>query len=193
VTTPGDGHAPGPRERLLASARRLTATHGVSVGVDAILEDASVARRSLYQHFANKDALIAESLRESARDDEARYRRALDSAGDDPRLRVLAVFDALDETTSTAGYRGCRYVAAELSLADPAHPAHVVTREYTERLRVIFEVELTNLGHADPAQGAEQILVLVDGVLVLGAIRPEAHPARAVRPLVEQILERSPS
>jgi len=36
---------PGPRERLLESARRLTATQGVSVGVDAILEDASVARR----------------------------------------------------------------------------------------------------------------------------------------------------
>lgn len=48
--------SPGPRERLLESAQRLTATQGVGVGVDAILGDASVARRSLYQHFGGRMA-----------------------------------------------------------------------------------------------------------------------------------------
>jgi len=180
--------SPGPRERLLASAQRLTAIEGVGVGVDAILEDASVARRSLYQHFGGKDELIAASLRESAHKDEERYRAALDSGGSDPRRRVLAVFDQLDETTSTPGFRGCRYVSAELSLTDPGHPAHQVTRTYTERLHALFEKELADLGHSDPSAGAEQIVVLIDGVLVVGALRPGSHPALAVRPLVEQIL-----
>jgi AcrR family transcriptional regulator len=180
---------PGPRERLLESAQRLTAAQGVGVGVDAILEDASVARRSLYQHFGGKPGLIAESLRESARKDEERYRAALASGGDDPRNRVLAVFDELDKTTSAPGFRGCRYVSAELGLADPNHAAHEVTRTYTERLRTLFEDELASLGHPDPVRAAEQILVLIDGVLVVGVIRPDAHPARAVRPLVEQILD----
>src|SRR5580658_5902331 len=130
---------PGPRERLLASAQRLTAAQGVSVGVDAILEDASVARRSLYQHFGGKDELIAASLLQSASQDEERYRAALDSGGSDPRARILAVFDQLDRTTSTSGFRGCRYVSAELSLTDPDHPAHQITRAYTERLHALFE------------------------------------------------------
>jgi AcrR family transcriptional regulator len=180
---------PGPRERLLASAQRLTAVQGVGVGVDAILEDASVARRSLYQHFGGKDELIAASLLESAHQDEERYRAALDSGGSNPRQRVLAVFDQLDETTSTAGFRGCRYVAAELSLTDPGHPAHQVTRTYTERLHALFEKELADLGNPDPAAGADQILVLIDGVLVLAALRPGSHPAQTVRPLVEQLLD----
>ncbi|HTW10167.1 MAG TPA: TetR/AcrR family transcriptional regulator [Acidimicrobiales bacterium] len=180
--------SPGPRERLLASAQRLTAIEGVGVGVDAILEDASVARRSLYQHFGGKDELIAASLRESAHKDEERYRAALDSAGSDPRQRVLAVFDQLDETTSARAFRGCRYVSAELCLTDPDHPAHQVTRTYTERLHALFEKELADLGHSDPSAGAEQIVVLIDGVLVVGALRPGSHPALAVRPLVEQIL-----
>ena len=186
VTTPAN---PGPRQRLLASAERLTATHGVGVGVDAILEDASVARRSLYQHFGGKDELIAASLLESARHDEDRYRAALDSGGSDPRQRVLAVFDQLDETTSAPGFRGCRYVSAELSLTEPNHPAHQITRAYTEHLHALFEKELTDLGHSDPSVGAEQIVVLIDGILVLGALRPGSHPARTVRPLVEQVLE----
>jgi AcrR family transcriptional regulator len=180
---------PGPRQRLLESAQRLTATQGVAVGVDAILEDASVARRSLYQHFGGKDGLIAESLRDSADKDEARYQTALASGGKNPRNRVLAVFDQLDKTTSTDGFRGCRYVSAELALTDPNHPAHEVTRTYTERLHALFEHELANLGHPDPAGAAEQILVLIDGILVLGVIRPDTHPAQAVRPLVEHILD----
>jgi AcrR family transcriptional regulator len=184
---------PGPRERLLASAQRLTAVHGVGVGVDAILEDASVARRSLYQHFGGKDELIAASLLESARQDEERYRAALDSGGSDPRQRVLAVFDQLDKTTSAPGFRGCRYVSAELALTDPNHPAHQVTRTYTERLHALFEKELTDLGHSEPSVGAEQIVVLIDGILVLAALRPGLRPARSVRPLVEQLLDATTS
>jgi AcrR family transcriptional regulator len=179
---------PGPRERLLASAQRLIAAQGVGVGVDAILEDASVARRSLYQHFGGKDELIAASLLESAEKDLDRYWAALESGGSDPRQRVQAVFDQLDKTTSATSFRGCRYVSAELSLTDPDHPAHQVTRGYTERLRGLFEKELTDLGHSDPSVEAEQIVVLIDGILVLAALLPGSHPAIAVRPLVEQLL-----
>jgi AcrR family transcriptional regulator len=180
---------PGPRARLLASTQKLTAQHGVGIGVDAILDDAAVARRSLYQHFEGKDGLIAASLRESAAQDEARYRAALDRGGRDPRRRILAVFDQLDETISARGFNGCRYIAAELALTDPNHPAHEVTRDYTERLHALFADELTALGHPDPRSGADQILVLIDGSLVLGAIRPGSAPARTVRALVEQILD----
>lgn len=183
----------GPRDRLLASAQRLTTAQGVSVGVDAILQDADVARRSLYQHFGGKNGLIAESLADSARKDEERYRAALASGGDDPRQRVLAVFDQLDLTTSSTGYRGCRYVSAELTLTDPGHPAHEVIRAYTDRLRTLFEEELTSLGHPDPAAAADQIIVLIDGVLVIGAIRPGTHPAQAVRPMIEHILDQAPA
>lgn len=175
----------------MASAERLTALLGVGVGVDAILEDASVARRSLYQHFGGKDELIASSLRELSSRDEARYRAALDSGGDDPRQRILAVIDQLDRTTSNPAFSGCRYVAAELSLRDPDHPAHRVTHAYTERLHGLFEKELADLGYPDPASGADQLLVLVDGVLVIASIRPGTHPARAIRPLVERLLDQA--
>src|SRR5262249_50421155 len=76
---------PGPRERLLGAAQRLPAAQGVKVGVDAILTAASVARRSLYEHFGGKDGLVAEVLRRSAAEDEDRYRQVMQAAGDDPR------------------------------------------------------------------------------------------------------------
>ena len=180
---------PGPRERLLDSARELTYTHGVAVGVDAILQDAGVARRSLYQHFGGKDGLIAQTLRSTADIDEQRYRAALDSGGEDPRQRLLAVFDALEQTTSSKRFRGCRYAAADLALTDPDHPAHLETRAYKQRLHALFASELQALGHPTPDRAADQLLLLIDCVLIDAVTRPETHPAKAARELAEQVLD----
>lgn len=181
---------PGPRERLLDAARQLTYAQGVHVGVDAILKEADVARRSLYQHFGGKDGLIAEVLRTHLND--ARYRDTMDEAGDDPRQRILAVFDELEQVTTRPDFRGCRYTAAELTLPDPAHPAHAEVRAYKERLHEIFTAELTRYGHADPSFGANQFLVLVDGVLAHAVTRADAHPALAARAMAELLLDHAP-
>jgi AcrR family transcriptional regulator len=189
-TTSSDAR-PGPRDRLLDSARVLTYEHGVNVGVDAILEHADVARRSLYQHFGGKDKLIAATLRASAAADEQRYRAALDSGGEAPRDRLLAVFDTLDKTTSSKNFRGCRYTAAELSLPDPNHPAHAEVRAYKQRLHDLFERELESLGHPTPATAADEIVMLIDGVLVQAVTHPGTHPAKTARRLAELVIDQS--
>ncbi|WP_242454444.1 TetR/AcrR family transcriptional regulator [Bailinhaonella thermotolerans] len=181
---------PGPRERLLDAARELTYAEGVHVGVDAILKRADVARRSLYQHFGGKDGLITEVLRGSGVLE--RYRRAMDDAGDDPRVRVLAVFDELDRITAAPGFRGCRHTSAELAIADPAHPVHAEARAFKDDLHALFAAELDRLGHPDPRFGADQILVLVDGVFAHAVTRPDARPARAARALAETVLSAAP-
>jgi len=179
---------PGPRERLLDAAREVTYAHGVNVGVDAILQRADVARRSLYQHFGGKDGLIAAMLHETS--NEYRYRETMDAAGDDPRARLLAVFDELDKVVSRPEFRGCRFTAAELSLPDE-HPAHAEIRQYKGRLHEMFEAELVKLGHPDPDFGANQLLVLVDGVLAHGVTRADAHPAMAAKALAAMIADQA--
>ncbi|WP_406391326.1 TetR/AcrR family transcriptional regulator [Streptomyces sp. NBC_00887] len=182
---------PGPRERLLDAARDLTYTHGVHVGVDAILKQAGVARRSLYQHFGGKDGLIAELLRSHPGD--ARYRQVMDDAGEDSRHRILAVFDELEAITQRAAFRGCRYTSADLALTDPAHPAHAEVRAFKDGLHDMFTAELTGHGHPAPDLGADQLLVLVDGTLAHAVTRPDAHPALAARGMAELLLDQAGS
>lgn len=184
---------PGPRERLLRSARRLTYAKGVGVGVDAILQDAGVARRSLYQHFDGKDGLIAEVLHSSAAWDQRNYLAAFDTGGDHPRQRIMAFFDSLATMVAREGYRGCRYLSADLALPDPEHPAHAATQEYRRWRHQLFHDELQRLDHPDPSTGAEQLTLLVDGVLVVAATHPEADAVSTVRPLVEHILDQAPA
>jgi AcrR family transcriptional regulator len=179
---------PGPRERLLEAAKELTYAQGVGVGVDALLKSANVARRSLYEHFGGKDGLIAEVLRLTAAEDEAAYEQTMRAAGDDPRERLLAVFDWLGEVIAAPDFRGCRYLGAELALADPDHPAHAVIRRYREHLHDLLERELRALDHPQPVHAADQLVLLIDGVLAVGAIRPGSRPAAAARHLAEQTL-----
>lgn len=57
------GAAPGPRERILATATELFRREGYrAVGIDRIIDLAGVAKTSLYRHFASKDDLIAAYL-----------------------------------------------------------------------------------------------------------------------------------
>lgn len=187
TTEPGAG----PRERLLQATQELTYVHGVGLGVDAILQEAKVARRSLYQHFGGKDGLIAEVLRISAAQSERHFETVLRAAGDDPRKRLLAVFDTIEQIISTPDFHGCRYISADLALTDPDHPAHVETRAHKQRVHQLLHDELVKLHHPDPVFAADQLQLLIDGAMVVGATRPEQQPAKAARSMAEHILDQA--
>ena len=177
----------GPRERLLAAGQQLFYSRGASVGVDALLKEANVARRSLYEHFGDKDGLIEAVLRRASEEDLAWYEDAL--AGEtEPRARLLGLFDRLDELVSNPDFRGCRYFATDLSFADPGHAAHAETAAFRRRLRALLVRELKALGNARPERAAEQLHLLIEGTLVMGATRDSQHPARAARDLAAVVI-----
>src|SRR5258708_25479135 len=65
-----------PRARILAAAGELFYREGIrAVGVEAIAEAAGTNKMTLYRHFASKDDLVAEYLRERARRADAAWDR----------------------------------------------------------------------------------------------------------------------
>lgn len=181
-------HRLGPRERLISAATELTYRHGVEVGTDAILKKADVARASLYQHFQGKDGLVTAVLERSTRDDLERYRNILTGAGDDPRERILAVFDWLDTVVTRPSFRGCRYIAAETGLPNARHPAHQIIHDYAAQLRELFATELRALNHPTPDTGALQIVTLIHGILSTSLLDNSTDVVAAARSLAEAVL-----
>src|SRR5712691_10399310 len=103
---------PGPRRRLLAVADKLFSEEGVHVvGIDRLLEEAGVAKASLYNHFGNKDGLVRayleehfEARREHVAQVLARY--------DSPREQLLGIFADVQDALAGTTFRGCRFVSA---------------------------------------------------------------------------------
>jgi AcrR family transcriptional regulator len=182
----------GPRVRLLEAATRLTYDEGPRVGVDAILKEAGVARRSLYEHFGGKDGLLLEVIRQAAIDDEEWLRSTLHAGGRrSPRIRLLGIFDAMDRIVAQPDFRGCRYLAADLGLADGDHPIHQETSAHRQRARAIIEQELVELGHPSPPRAAAQLQLLMEGVLATGAVSAVPHPGRLAREMAEAVLDQA--
>src|SRR5256714_10758350 len=92
-----------PAERVLAAADKLFYSQGIrAVGVDAVAAEAGVSKRTLYNYYPSKDALIAAYLTGN------RYQHV--SPSDRPaREQLLGAFDRLERLIADGSFRGCPY------------------------------------------------------------------------------------
>ena len=81
---------PSARERLLAAANELFYNEGVhTVGIDRVIEQAGVAKASLYNTFGSKDELVRAYLETRQASVTQRITQAVERY-DTPRERLLA-------------------------------------------------------------------------------------------------------
>ncbi len=177
--------------RLLNAAGDLFYLRGVrAVGVDLIAETAGTTKKTLYDRFGSKDALVALYLLQRAHRWRDHLLTQLTDAGvtiptpGEPGHRhehaVLVVFDALHSWMGPQR-RGCAFVNAYAELGDNDHPAVPVIRAEKTWMRTLF----TTL--ADNEDIGAHLHLLYEGTLVLltaganpNAIAEARHAVRTV-------------
>src|SRR5256714_1791065 len=119
-----------PRSRILAAAGELFYRHGIrAVGVDAIAEAAGTNKMTLYRHFASKDELVAECLRQLAAEKEAAWDAIAAAHPGDPLGELQAWLELVDQYLMTLEKRGCALANAAVELPEKDHPARRVIEE----------------------------------------------------------------
>lgn len=174
---PPDPSSATPRERLIDAAGELFYLDGVHVGVDAVCKSARVSKKSMYQLFRSKDALIAESLTSVG----VEFLAALVPDGRDersPRERILHLFERQDQMSESKDFRGCPFVNTATELKQPDHPGSVVARAFKQQMTDFFRTEATAAGIVDPATLAAQLTMVFDGASARAVVR--AQPLRGV-------------
>src|SRR5271168_4462916 len=113
LTSPRASNLPKPaRDRLLAAANELFYAEGIhTVGVDRIIEHAGVSRASFYNNFDSKEPLIHTYLMDRRERTIRRLSEAI-AQHDDPRQKILAVFDAQAAQFRQPDFNGCPFIAA---------------------------------------------------------------------------------
>jgi AcrR family transcriptional regulator len=179
----------GARTRILNAASELSYFEGINAtGVGRIASKASVSKRTLYQHFPSKTALVEEYLRQ--------LRQAAGAEGTSagkpettPRAQLLALFDI--EDGSDARMRGCPFhnAAVEAAGVMPAveRIVHLHKRDYADGL-----VDLARqAGAADPELLGNQVALLYEGASALSTSLNDPTPWARARAAAEALISMS--
>lgn len=162
------------RERILETADRLFYRQGIrAVGVDTVAAEIGISKRTLYNYFPSKDDLITAYL-------ERRLRPPPES--DRPPLeQLLGVFDRLERSFASGGFRGCPFVNAVAELKEPRHAANRIAAAFKEQRLAWYRELLARLGIKAPRKLAVQLQILVDGAIAAMIVRGDTAAARAAR------------
>jgi AcrR family transcriptional regulator len=183
------GQRPSARERLLSAANELFYAEGVqTVGIDRIVERAGVAKASLYNLFGSKEELVAAYLASRHDRTAARLIEAMEQV-DDPRAKILAVFDTQAQLYQQPDFNGCAFLSATTEA-----PARGLVEQAADRFRTSIRTMFTDLaeqaGASDPATLGRQLHVMYDGAGVAGRMdHQDPGLAPSVRQAVVALLD----
>ena len=155
---------PSMKERILETADRLFYLKGIrAIGVDTIAAEIGISKRTLYNHFPSKDALISAYL-------ERRFVQR-PSSDKSPVEQILGVFDSLERRFASKDFRGCPFVNAVAEMGPRDKSVKKVAVAFKESRRRWFRDLLLQLG-LDARDRADHVeclgLVVIEALQLLG-------------------------
>ncbi len=190
----GKGGSNSARERLLEAARVLFYDQGIAAtGIDAIIERAGVARKSLYNNFGSKAELIACYI-ELRHEEWLGLYRQREAQAKSPVGRILAVFRAYLDHAGIVyehGFRGCGLLnaAAEFPVGSPARDS---IRRHKEEVEGIIFSNLKDIsvgGAGNRRLLARHLSFLLEGAVIRGGLEGRKDALVAAEKIARSLLE----
>ncbi|HEX2010578.1 MAG TPA: TetR/AcrR family transcriptional regulator [Roseateles sp.] len=155
------------RKRILDTASALFYARGVrAVGVDLVVQQAAVAKTSLYRYFPTKDDLIVAFLEREDLEFWALWDSVAARHAGDPAGELAAHMRWIGERLARSNYRGCPQINVAAEFAEQEHPARQVAQRHMQALRSRLQDIAQRLDVARPIPLAAQLAVLVNGAFV---------------------------
>ena len=176
----------GARQRILDAAAELFYREGINAtGVERLAAESSVSKRTLYQHFPSKTAVVEEYLRSI----EHRVANPVDNAEQTPRERLLAVFQA--PTARGGPLRGCPFHNAAVEAAGAMPGVQEIVRA-SKRSFINGLAELAKqAGAADPQLLGDELGVLYEGAAALATSLDDSSPWAQARAAAETLIDQA--
>ncbi len=159
------------KQQLIDKAIELFSKHGYhGTGIDTILAQTGISKRTLYNHFASKEELIVAALNEY----DGRFREWLEtevtSSGNSPQQRLESIFDVAEKWFLSRSFFGCMYITAVGEFTEDEVNIRKVCKRYKNRLRQYFKTLSIDAGAVDPDGLADEIALLFEGATVTAQV-----------------------
>ena len=176
----------GAHQRILEAAATLFTQRGINAtAMNDLYIAARVSKRTLYQHFPSKDALVLEYL-DTAEQAPGSGEALLDRTDLAPRARLLELFTTLADQPRPM--RADPFVGAAVEFPEPGHPAHRAAAYHGRR----FAQRLADLARAagarDPEQVGRRLALLYAGAAIRAFVDDDPAPTADAYAIAAAIL-----
>lgn len=185
----------GRKQDLVKTALQLFYEHGIhAIGINQVLEEAGVAKQTLYNHFDSKDSLVEAVVEERDRLFFNWLEQRMDSkpAG---KEALLEMFDAVDDWINNRvpnlhRFHGCFFINTCGEYSDPEHPVHKRCAAHKTRVFELVKQHAGELGgSADDAENlANALFLLKEGAIVKAHVEGDLDAAAKAKRIAERMI-----
>jgi AcrR family transcriptional regulator len=178
-------------DKILDTVERLFFKQGYNVtGINQVIEEADIAKASLYKHFESKVDLLVAYLKRFHETWFERLEAAVNKAPD-PKQKLVTIFEHHSQRQVQGEFGGCRFVKAndEAGMSDPRVLAEIQMakkhlKEYIMQLvansghkKLLTDEELTNM-----------IFMMAEGGIVAASIFKQADDLQSAKAIIQKLL-----
>jgi AcrR family transcriptional regulator len=177
------------RDHLVDTALTLFTEGGYhAVGIDTVLARAGVAKMTLYKHFASKEDLIVAALARKAAQSTQGLEEVLAAAGDEPKAKILAIFDWLEAWFRSKDFRGCIYIKAAGEYPKKNDKPNQAALAFKQARVALLRELCKNLRVRNVEALTWQIAMQMEGAIVVAAMHSRPQAAQEAKAAVATMI-----
>lgn len=177
------------REHLIDVALGLFAKNGYhATGIDTILKESGIAKKTLYRYFQSKEELIVAVLRKYDESFLADVKIKVETRASSPRDKISVLFDVVHEWLSSEHFYGCMFinVIGEYSEAETA--IRHVCKDFKSAMRSYIQELCEQNLLDDPVGAADKLALVIEGAIVTAQVSNNPDAALTAKALALEIL-----
>jgi AcrR family transcriptional regulator len=181
------------REHIINTAIELFREYGYhATGVDRIVNEAGVSKKTLYTYFRSKEELLIAALRHYDGVFRNNFMRKVDQSAKSPQEKLLAIFDVAQDWFSQNKFFGCMFINIIGEYSKKNSPIRDICKQFKQLMRAYFKDLCVQAGVKEPDVFADKLALLFEGAVVTSQVSQNPQAAKSAKDIARSLLAQIP-
>lgn len=184
---------PSRREHLVDIAITLFGEHGFhATGIDMLLQEAGVSKKTMYRYFRTKDELIYAALKKKDGIFRNNFMKAVEAAGKTPKEKLMAIFDVAEQWFREDSFFGCMFVSAIAEYSSDESPIRDICKQFKKQMWEYIYDLAKQTDAPEPKELADELALLLDGATSIAQVSQKPQAAGTAKKIAKLLISSIP-
>ncbi|MEL6820757.1 MAG: TetR/AcrR family transcriptional regulator [Calditrichota bacterium] len=171
-------------------AIELFGEHGFhATGIDMLLQEAGVSKKTMYRYFRSKEELIYAALKKKDGIFRNDFMKAVEAAGDTPKEKLMAIFDVAEEWFREDTFFGCMFVSAIAEYSSNDSPIRDICKQFKKQMWEYIYDLAKQAGAIHAKELADELALLLDGATSIAQVSQKPQAAVTAKKVAKMLIE----